>query len=68
MWRDIQTREQASQSLRVMVPPDALAKLPIFVVAPGAGQSTQKFALTVRSTDGESETDTTEAIFERPDQ
>jgi len=66
MWRDTQTREQASQSLRVTVPPDALAKLPIFVVAPGGGQATHTFELTVRSTDGEGETDTTEAIFERP--
>ena len=66
MWRDTQTREQASRSLHVTVPPDALAKLPIFVVAPGRGEESQRFSFTVRSTDGEGETDTTEAIFERP--
>src|SRR5512139_1175142 len=68
MWRDTGSREQASRSARVTVPPDALAKLPIFVAAPGGGKSTEKFNFTVRSTDGEGETDTTEAIFERPHQ
>jgi hypothetical protein len=66
MWRDTGSREQASRSARVVVPPDALAKLPIFVAAPGGGKATEKFNFTVRSTDGEGETDTTGANFERP--
>jgi cytochrome c oxidase accessory protein FixG len=68
MWRDSQTREQAGRSLRLVVPPDALAKVPLFVVAPGAGSKSEKFGFSVRSTDNEGETDTTEAIFERPAQ
>ncbi|MCL6699007.1 cytochrome c oxidase accessory protein CcoG [Sphingomonas sp. NSE70-1] len=66
MWRDGQTRDQASRSIQVVVPPDALAKLPMFVVAPGSGDASEKFGFTVRSTDGEGEMDSTEAIFERP--
>ena len=49
------------------MPADALAKLPIFLVASGSGKGTEKFAFTVRSTDGEAETDSAEAIFERPE-
>jgi polyferredoxin len=66
MWRESETRGQAARSLRVNVPPDALAKIPVFVVAPGNGAESEKFAFTVRSTDGEGETDSAEAIFERP--
>ncbi len=67
MWLENETRERARRSVRVTVPPDALAKLPIFVVAGGEGQKSEKFAFTVRSTDNEGETDTTEAMFERPE-
>jgi cytochrome c oxidase accessory protein FixG len=66
MWRDNESRDQAVRSLRITVPADALAKVPIFVAAPGNGAVSEKFAFTVRSTDGENETDSTETMFERP--
>ncbi|MDV3256514.1 MAG: cytochrome c oxidase accessory protein CcoG [Sphingomonas sp.] len=67
MWQEGQTREQAATRLRTTVPADALAKLPIFVVAPGSGKGSETFILSVRSVDGEEEHDSTEAIFERPE-
>lgn len=65
MWTDGGSREAARTSLRTTVPADALAKLPIFVVAPGGRQARQSFVFTVRAVDGE-ERDTVEAAFERP--
>ncbi len=67
MWRDGDAREQAARSLTVDVPADALAKLPIFVVAPAGDEDHEKFAFAVRSTDGEAEADRVQAIFERPE-
>ena len=67
MWTDSGNRETASTKVRTTVAPDALAKLPIFVAAPGGGQASQDFAFTVRSADG-GESQTTQAVFERPGQ
>jgi cytochrome c oxidase accessory protein FixG len=65
MWTNGGTRETAGTHVRTTVPADALAKLPIFVAAPGGGEERQDFAFSVRSLDGR-ESDQTEAKFERP--
>jgi len=65
MWTEDGSRETAGSLVRVNVPPDALAKLPIFVAAPGGGEERQEFALSVHSIDRR-EGDSTEAVFERP--
>jgi cytochrome c oxidase accessory protein FixG len=65
MWTDGGSRETARTKVRTTVPADALAKLPIFVAAPGEGEERQDFAFSVRSLDGR-ESDSTEAKFERP--
>lgn len=67
MWGQGDSRERAATSINVTVPADALAKLPIFVVAPGVGKESETFSFSVRSLDGEVEADTIEAIFERPE-
>jgi cytochrome c oxidase accessory protein FixG len=67
MWREGMTRDQAARRLAVTVPADALAKLPIFVVAPASEEDHETFAFTVKSADGEAEADSTEAVFERPE-
>jgi cytochrome c oxidase accessory protein FixG len=67
MWREGASREDAARSLSVTVPADALQKLAIFIVAPGADEDHEKFAFMVRSADGEAETDSIQAIFERPE-
>jgi cytochrome c oxidase accessory protein FixG len=64
MWQDEGSRDEAARTISAVVPPDALAKLPIFVAAPGGGEEQQEFAFAVRSEDGES--GRTEAVFERP--
>ena len=65
MWGEGGSRETAKRSVRTTVPADALAKLPIFVAAPGSGEEQQSFAFSVRSIDG-LESDSTKAVFERP--
>jgi len=65
IWTEGGSRESASAAVRTTVPPDALAKLPIFVAAPGGGEEHQEFAFTVRAAGDES--DATEAVFERPE-
>jgi cytochrome c oxidase accessory protein FixG len=64
MWTTGGSREQASDVVRTIVPADALAKLPIFVAAPGGGQGDRRFAFAVRATGGEE--GSTEAEFEWP--
>ncbi len=66
MWTQGGARETAGTSVRATVPADALAKLPIFVAAPGGGEERQDFTFTVRSAGDEGEADSTEAVFERP--
>ena len=65
VWTQGGGRETAGNSVRTTVPADALAKLPIFVAAPGGGEERQEFAFAVRSVDGR-ESDSTKAVFERP--
>jgi cytochrome c oxidase accessory protein FixG len=67
VWTQGGSRETAGTTVRTTVPADALAKLPIFVAAPGGGEERQEFAFSVRSLDGR-ESDSTEAAFERPDE
>ena len=65
MWREAASIDHARRRVSIIVPADALAKLPIFVAAPGGGEERQEFAFSVRSVDGR-ESDSTEAVFERP--
>jgi len=65
MWTEGGSRDAAGSVIRAIVPADALAKLPIFVAAPGGGQARQKFVFAVRAADG-AESDSVEAAFERP--
>lgn len=65
IWTQGGARATARTSVRTTVPADALAKLPIFVAAPGGRQVRQDFAISVRSID-DGESDSTEAVFERP--
>jgi cytochrome c oxidase accessory protein FixG len=65
MWTEGGRRETAGTRIRTSVPADALAKLPIFVAAPGGGEERQDFVISVRSVDGR-ESDSIQAKFERP--
>ena len=65
MWGEGGSREAATRLVQTTVPADALAKLPIFVAAPGGGQGRQGFSFVVRAADG-AEIDPVEAGFEPP--
>ena len=65
MWTEGGSRETAGTSVRTTVPADALAKLPIFIAAPGGGERMRDFTFTVRDAEGQ-ESAATEAGFERP--
>ena len=65
MWLQSEGREQAKRTIRTTLPADALAKLRIFVVAPGGAEQRSDFAFAVRSLDGR-ESDVADAAFERP--
>ena len=66
IWTGAAERDSATTSLRTRVPPDALAKLRIFVAAPSGGEEHDDFAFVVRALDAEGGGDSTEARFERP--
>jgi len=67
MWAADGSREAAATTLRATIPADALAKLRIFVVAPGAGEGRDPIRFTVRALDAEGGEDRTELYFERPE-
>lgn len=68
MWATGGSRDAAAATLRTVVPPDSLAKLRIFVVAPGAGEQRDPIGFTVRALDAQGGSDRTELYFERPEE
>lgn len=68
IWADSGSREQASQQFTVKVAPDSVARMRLFVAAPGAGQSREEFDVTVTAADDAEATDSQKTYFERPGQ
>ncbi|WP_205481735.1 cytochrome c oxidase accessory protein CcoG [Sphingomonas arenae] len=67
MWTSGQERSAAGTTVRTVVPADTLAKLPIFVAAPGEGEENDTFLFTAVALSGDTrEVDQAEASFERP--
>ena len=66
LWTQGGSRNEAQTTVPISVPADALAKLPIFVVAPGGKAQQEDFRFVVQIDGGES--DSVEARFERPEQ
>ncbi|MDT9598510.1 cytochrome c oxidase accessory protein CcoG [Sphingosinicella rhizophila] len=66
IWTDAGGRERAGATLVTNVPPDALAKLRIFVAAPSGGETRDEFSFTVRALDADGGSDSVDAVFERP--
>ncbi len=67
IWTPGGSREQATSRVAAVVPADQLAKLRIFVAAPGAAEERDDFTFAVRALDAEGGGDSTEAVFERPE-
>jgi polyferredoxin len=66
-WSIDGSRETASRVAKLDVPADSVAKLKLFVAAPGAGAAQEDFSFKVRSLDEEHETASAESRFERPE-
>ena len=67
IWTETGSREGAGREVRTLVAPDALAKLRIFVAAPG-GSDGRQAAFTVRALDAEGGGDRVGVAFEGPGQ
>jgi cytochrome c oxidase accessory protein FixG len=66
MWTETGSRASAVRELRTTVPADELAKLRIFVAAPGGSVARQDVTFSVRALDAEAGGDSVVAQFERP--
>ena len=66
-WSIDGSRETASRIAKLDVPADSVAKLKLFVAAPGAGAAKEDFSFRVRSLDEEREAASAESRFERPE-
>ncbi len=66
LWTDQDDRADARAAIDTIVPPDSVAKLRLFLVAPAAGPQRQDFVFTVRAIDREGGRDSEPARFERP--
>ena len=67
LWQRGGSADTAARTISVAVPADSVAKLTLFVVAPGSGEEREDFALTVRALDREGGGDAHEVIFDRPE-
>ncbi|MCW2384099.1 cytochrome c oxidase accessory protein FixG [Sphingobium sp. B2D3D] len=67
MWREGQTRDQASRTLQIDVPPDQVLKERVHVVAPAQGIARQDFAFTLRTLDEQKEAAQDDESFVRPE-
>jgi len=67
MWSNAGSRETAGQTLVTTVSPDSIARLRLYVAAPGAGPVREEFALTVTAADDAEAKDIDEVFFERPE-
>lgn len=67
LWSGNGSREQARQSVSVNVPADSVARVRLFVAAPGEGAQREDFTLTVQAEDDRAATDSHEVFFERPE-
>ena len=66
MWTDQMNVGDAARTLEVTVPADATLAVRLYVIAP-AGTAAQDFAFTVKSLDGQNETDRSDLTFAAPE-
>lgn len=67
MWSAAGGRDRAARVVLTTVPADRLAKLRVFVAAPGEGSPREDFAFAVRALDREGGGDSVAVRFERPE-
>lgn len=67
IWTENDDRRTGRTSVNLPVPPDSVAKLRLFVAAPGEGPARQEFMIGTRARTGDVKGDTDIAVFERPE-
>ena len=67
MWSNTGSRETAGQTLTARVAPDSVARLRLYVAAPGQGPMREEFAMSVTAADDREAQDIDEVFFERPE-
>ena len=67
IWSNEGSREGAGQRLTTTVSADSVARLRVYVAAPGTGPEREDFALTVTAADDPEARDIDEVFFERPE-
>ena len=67
MWSNAGSRATAGKTLITTVPADSIARLRLYVAAPGTGPVREEFALTVTAADDAKAHDIDEVFFERPE-
>jgi cytochrome c oxidase accessory protein FixG len=66
LWQNEDDAASATYTTRVAVPADSVARITLFVAAPGAGPQRTPFTLTTRALDREGGSDSDTLTFERP--
>lgn len=67
VWQEGGSREEAGQSVRVEVGADQVARVRLFVAAPGGGEAREDLNFVVRAMDREGGEDIDASYFERPE-
>ncbi|MBN8819588.1 MAG: cytochrome c oxidase accessory protein CcoG [Sphingomonas sp.] len=67
MWREAETRAQASRSIRVEVPADQVLKERLYVVAPATGEAREDFSFHLAAVDNPEEKAQDGESFVRPE-
>ena len=67
VWTDGGSRQAAARSIRLTIPADQVAKVPLFVDAPSDGDQRTPIAFTARALDREGGSASVPSFFERPE-
>ncbi|MET0247161.1 MAG: cytochrome c oxidase accessory protein CcoG [Sphingomonas sp.] len=67
VWTETGSREASAKSVQVEVGADQVAKVPLFVAAPAAGDARSPLRFTVRGLDRDGGGDSDDSYFERPE-
>jgi polyferredoxin len=67
IWTEGGSRQAAGRTIRLTVPADQVAKVPLFVAASGDGETHVPISIVARALDREGGVATTPGFFERPE-
>lgn len=67
MWTGAGSREAAAQRVEMLLPPDSVTSVKLFIAAPGKGPARQDFTIATRGLDGDPRGDSDIIQFDRPE-